>query len=183
MRAFNKCIQLRNTLDGLPIRFYLTGDNAFDLSETLLTPFDINERSDDPHKIAYNYFLSQLRIRIEQAFGLLCSKWRIFRTDIEASTGTTSQYITAAARLHNYVLNNDGSIPDDQIANAIVPLEGAPPIADAALGYLPSWPNSVPVPTEPSIRAGPETAQRRGVILGRIRDLDLRRPTPMYDEE
>jgi len=54
----------------------VVGDNAYICSETLLTPFSGVEK-EDPAKDAFNFYLSQLRIRIEQTFGLMTSKWRI----------------------------------------------------------------------------------------------------------
>ena len=60
----------------LPPRRFVVGDNAYDCSETLLTPFSGIEK-DYPSKDAFNFYLSQLRIHIEQTFGLMTGKWRI----------------------------------------------------------------------------------------------------------
>jgi len=51
-------------------------NNAYICSETLLTPLSGVDK-EDPAKDAFNFYLSQLRIRIEQIFGLMTQKWRI----------------------------------------------------------------------------------------------------------
>jgi len=53
----------------LPFRKFVIGDIAYVCSETLLTPFSGLEK-DEPAKDAFNFYLSQLRIRIEQTFGI-----------------------------------------------------------------------------------------------------------------
>ena len=54
----------------LPIRKFVIGENAYVCSETLLTPFSGREKN-DPEKDAFNFYLSQLQIHIEQTFGLM----------------------------------------------------------------------------------------------------------------
>ena len=60
----------------------MVGDNAYICSETLLTPSSGVEK-EDPAKDAFNFYLSQLRIRIEQTFGLMTQKWRILRQPLQ----------------------------------------------------------------------------------------------------
>jgi len=57
----------------MALRKFVVGDNAFVCYETLLTPF-FGVEKDDPSKDAFNFYLSQLRIRIEQTFGLITGK-------------------------------------------------------------------------------------------------------------
>jgi len=61
----------------LPPRRFVIGDNAYVCSETLLTPFSGIEKN-DPSKDAFKFYLSQLRIHIEQIFGLVTGTWRIY---------------------------------------------------------------------------------------------------------
>jgi hypothetical protein len=49
----------------------------------LLIPNSEKDKS-DINKDAFNFFLSQLKIRIEQSFGLLTKKWRVFKKNLEA---------------------------------------------------------------------------------------------------
>ena len=60
--------------------FYLVGDAAYTLSDVMLVPFVCSQR-DDPTQDTFNFFLSQLRIRIEMAFGLLQTKWCVLKKE------------------------------------------------------------------------------------------------------
>ena len=59
-------------------KMYIVGDAAYPVSEYLLTPYTGNKRSNINNDV-FNYFLSQMRIRIEMEFGYLTSKWIILR--------------------------------------------------------------------------------------------------------
>ena len=54
------------------------------------------------NKDAYNYFLSQLHIRIEMTFGSLTNKWRILRTSLSFSLKKSVGILSAFSRLHNF---------------------------------------------------------------------------------
>jgi hypothetical protein len=87
-------------LDG----FFPVADNAYTLSPTLLIPY-LGQDKRDKSKDAFNFYLSQLRIRIEQAFGLLVTKWRIFKKPFEASFWWTTLLIEACFCLHKFCIN------------------------------------------------------------------------------
>ena len=69
---------LKKKVESLPPGFHLVGDNAYVLSEHMLIPYSGSQR-DDPAKSTYNYFLSQLRIRVEQTFARFTGKFCIFK--------------------------------------------------------------------------------------------------------
>jgi hypothetical protein len=102
----------------LPVGIYLTGDNAYVNSNQLLTPFP-KPKITTQYQDSYNYHLSQLRIRIEMAFGLLVKKMRIFRAPLEVKFANVSKVIMAGCVLHNWCINarlRDGahySVRDD----------------------------------------------------------------------
>ena len=73
-QAAIECTGLPATLDTLPLGSFVVGDAAYTLSDKYITPFTGSQRL-NPTKDAYNYFLSQVWIRIEMAFGLLTTKW------------------------------------------------------------------------------------------------------------
>jgi hypothetical protein len=54
---------------------------------------------------AYNFYLSQLRIRIEMAFGLLTTKWRRLRSILNFATCKNAQIIRVCTKLHNFVIH------------------------------------------------------------------------------
>jgi hypothetical protein len=45
------------------------------LKSTLLIPYSGSDMR-YPHKDVFNFYLTQLRIKIEQAFGMMVNKWR-----------------------------------------------------------------------------------------------------------
>ena len=56
----------------------------------------------DPAKDAYNFYLSQLRIRVEMSFGRLVGKWGILQQKLCCSLKRNSDIIVACGRLHNF---------------------------------------------------------------------------------
>jgi DDE superfamily endonuclease len=56
-------------------------------------------------KDVYNFYLSQMRIRIEMAFGRLTTKWRILRSPLQTHLPKTILIVDVVCRLHNYVIN------------------------------------------------------------------------------
>ena len=92
----------------LPPRRFVIGDNAYVCSETLLTPFSGREKN-DPSKDAFNFYLSQLRIRIEQTFGLMTGRWRILRQPLQMKLRNAAKVFMCITRLHNFCIN-EGNI-------------------------------------------------------------------------
>jgi hypothetical protein len=90
----------------LPMGKYLVGDAAYQVSNVVLAPFTGSQR-DDPGKDAFNFFLSQLRIRIEMAFGLLQTKWGVLNRPLQGNLATAAKVVQTCARLHNFCLRED----------------------------------------------------------------------------
>ena len=108
----------------LPTGMYIAGDAAYQVSDSVLVPFTGSQR-DDPGKDAFNFFLSQLRIRIEMAFGLLQTKWSVLKKPLQVNLKTAAKVIETCARLHNFCLREDNTIDpsndDEAILKDIVP--------------------------------------------------------------
>ena len=107
VRAFDRCQFLKEWLASLPEGFFIGGDNAYTVTQKLVTPYRKAEFSDDTHKRTYNYYLSQLRIRIEMAFGRLTTKWRRLRSTLHFANKTNSQIIRVCTKLHNFCIRMD----------------------------------------------------------------------------
>jgi DDE superfamily endonuclease len=95
---------LPDLINNLPISFYIIGDNAYVCSEHVLTPFSGESRK-NPTKDTYNYYISQLRTRIEMAFGLLTTKWRILRSPLQLKLDNVGELFLSITRLHNFCIN------------------------------------------------------------------------------
>jgi hypothetical protein len=97
-------------VENLPPGFHIVADAAYMVSEHLLGPYHGAQRDDDANAI-FNFYLSQLRIRIEMAFGLLTTKWRILRVPLTVNVvdGTLAKIVETCAILHNFVITHDGT--------------------------------------------------------------------------
>ena len=66
--AITKTDNLMEEIRKLSLGRFLVGDAAYELTEHLLTPYTGSQWSDQG-KDAFNFYLSQVQIRIEMAFG------------------------------------------------------------------------------------------------------------------
>ena len=99
----------RKTLPGFPeaglLLHCIVADDAFPLRVDLLKPFP---RGAQGHKLAedqlvFNYRLSRARRIVENAFGILVQRWRVFDRRMYLSTPNATLVIQAATVLHNYL--------------------------------------------------------------------------------
>lgn len=87
------------------IDFHIVGDDAFPLSTKLLKPY-LHRNLDNKMKI-FNYRLSRARRVVENAFGILANRFRVFLTTILLSPDKVQSLILAACCLHNYMVSNN----------------------------------------------------------------------------
>ena len=117
--AFRKT-QLSRIIHTLPKGKFIIGNNAYVCSEHLLTPYSGDEKN-DPRKDAYNFYISQLRIRIEQAFGFMVNKWRILRAPLQVNLQNAAKIFMCIARLHNFCINEGMDVTSrDDIREPVV---------------------------------------------------------------
>ena len=160
----------RTILEAIPNFWYIVADAAYFLSNKVLTPFTGSQR-DIPENDAFNFYLSQLRIHIEMAFGRLVGKWRVLRQPLQQNSLINNiKVIMACVRLHNFVINEDMDLTIDPASlsndyHDIEPLQFGN--INNHLGYLPV--------VEPFADVG-GTSEVRNVILDYIRDKRLQRP-------
>ena len=76
IRAFNRCTDLLEWLESLPPEYYIIGDNAYPLSVRVLIPFSGADFYIEANRTC-NFFLSQMRIRIEMAFGIWSTHYQV----------------------------------------------------------------------------------------------------------
>lgn len=92
------------TVDGCsldPLPYYMVGDEIFPLKTWLMRPYPGKQLQEDG--AIYNYRHSRARRVIENAFGILVARWRLFNTPINASVENIEKYVKAALVLHNYL--------------------------------------------------------------------------------
>ena len=96
----------------------LFGDNAYLNSHYMVTPFpNVSSGSKDD----FNFFHSQLRIRVECAFGMMVFRWGILRSAIplNITISKTIALVHALAKLHNFCINEQESDPNFSGDNSI----------------------------------------------------------------
>lgn len=98
-------IAMENNSLGIPENSVIIGDDAFPLRENLLKPYSKNGLS-NTEKI-FNYRLSRARRVVENAFGILVWRFRVFSRPIELKPETTDKVIWAACSLHNWLRKTD----------------------------------------------------------------------------
>ena len=99
------CNRLRipesESVNGVDLPYVLVADEIFPLKPWLMKPFPGKEKPLE--KEIFNYRLSQCRRIIENSFGILTAKWRVFRRPIKADPQYVEMITKAAVCLHNYL--------------------------------------------------------------------------------
>ena len=90
------------------VPYVFVGDAAFPLRLNLIRPFP-GKHLTQPQSV-YNYHLSRARRVIENSFGILASRWRIFRRPIIADPENVVTYTKAAVALHNFLRTTESSV-------------------------------------------------------------------------
>ena len=80
---------------------FLLGDEVFPLKDWLMRSFPGAEATEE-EKI-YNYRHSRACRRIENTFGILSQRWRIFLRPIKTSVKSVENYTLACLAIHNYL--------------------------------------------------------------------------------
>ena len=99
----------------------------------------------DMEQRIFNYRLSRARRTIENAFGILCARSRIFYTSIRAKVENVENFVLACLSLHNYLRLTDnasyypsgftdsyddtGNLQEGKWRTLAVGNEGMPPIS------------------------------------------------------
>lgn len=92
---------VRNSQRRLPYVF--VSDDAFPLRPDMMKPFRQAELTSTDKKI-YNYRVSRARRIVENAFGILASRFRIFHTAINLHPNKIESVVMACCALHNYLI-------------------------------------------------------------------------------
>jgi hypothetical protein len=159
-----KEVDLYELIEKLPVGFCVIGDCAYSPTEHLVPIYGGVLRL-RPIYDNFNYYASQLRIRIEMAFGLMQMKWGILNHPIGVKLDNIKWMIVAIARLHNFVINEREAHHDD---------------APSGISYLPTVPmdeNGDPIILEPLSEEFPTWSQLREEMAKRVQNLGLERPS------
>ena len=97
------------------IKPYLVGESAYPLASWLQKPFP--EATKDPEEIAFNKALSNARVAVECAFGMLKNHWCILGKRLDSKISFGNKIAVACAVLHNFCLSNQEDWNDDDDDN------------------------------------------------------------------
>jgi hypothetical protein len=153
--------------------FIMLGDNAYMVDFHLLTPFDKLHLGNDSRRDAFNFFLSQLRIRIEMTFGLLVNKWGVLQKPIAVEFSQVRHVVHACIQLHNFCIDErlaaDPSYSvDDEVDNFVASSN----VANDDFYYCETVDGDV---LPKSIRAS-VGEMSRSILVDKIANLNLKRP-------
>ena len=99
------CKLSENNEHSLP--YFLLGDQIFPLKKWLMRPYQGKNASGEER--IYNYQHSRARGCIENAFGILTARCRIFHMPIRAAVENVENYTLACLFLHNYLRLTDNA--------------------------------------------------------------------------
>lgn len=98
---------LPGTTNDVP--YVIVGDEAFPLKTYLLRPYP-GKQLDCNEKRVYNYRLCRARRVVENAFGLLSQKFRIYNRRMQAKPENADVIILTTCVLHNFIKKYDGKL-------------------------------------------------------------------------
>ena len=94
-----KC--LPGTNDKMP--FVMVGDEAFPLKNYLLRPYPGSQVEKEEAKATFNYRLSRARRVVENAFGILAQRFRVYRRVLKSQPKYADKIILSTCILHNFL--------------------------------------------------------------------------------
>lgn len=94
------------------VPYFLVGDSAFPLKVYLMKPYSGEFLPGE--QIIFNYRLTRARRVVENAFGIMSARWRIYRRPINACQTTVNAIVKATVCLHNWLLQEDTNMQPEQ---------------------------------------------------------------------
>lgn len=103
------------------VSYCIIGDDAFALNHNLMKPYPRSANLSAKQKI-FNYRLCRARRVVENAFGILCSRFRIFTRPMDTNLKTVETIIICCCALHNFLrpelfVNSENKTMSDLLPN------------------------------------------------------------------
>lgn len=87
------------------LRYTFVADEAIPLYENIMWPYPKISIADNFQNKVFSYKLSRARSTVECTFGILASRFRVFRRPFESKIESVDNVVKAACVLHNYLRN------------------------------------------------------------------------------
>lgn len=84
--------------------YVFVADDAFSMKSYMVKPYP-DKSNGDKTKVICNYRISRARRVIENAFGILATRFRIFRRPIASNVESTCNIVKATLVLHNFLMS------------------------------------------------------------------------------
>lgn len=141
----------------LPEAHVFVADDAFGMKNNVLKPYAKASKLNDAQR-EFNYRLSRARRVVENAFGILAARFRIYQTPIQLSIENTDSVVRATISLHNWLRRTSpnyytpvGSLDAENIETGEVELG--------------DWRNDVDLPDDSHIRFGSNNHSKPSSLL------------------
>ncbi|XP_072400203.1 uncharacterized protein [Diabrotica undecimpunctata] len=103
--------------------YVIIGDSAFPLKTNLMRPYPEPQANNDSKKRIFNYRLCRSRRVVENAFGILAQKFRIYIRKLNSKPGNVENIILTTCILYNF-LREDAVLQPGDSNELFVPQEG-----------------------------------------------------------
>ncbi|KAM4033986.1 uncharacterized protein ACNLHF_020696 [Anomaloglossus baeobatrachus] len=87
------------------LNFVFVGDEAFPLHPNLIKPFPQQNLTEE--RLIFNYRLSRARWVVENAFGIMANRFRVFHAPINLKLESIDSVVLACCVLHNFLRRRD----------------------------------------------------------------------------
>ena len=84
------------------VPYVFLGDDAFPLKTYFMKPYPFRNQSDQER--TFSYRLSRARRTVENAFGILANRFRVFLSPINLHPSKVEKIVLASTALHNFLL-------------------------------------------------------------------------------
>ncbi|KAM4049198.1 uncharacterized protein ACNLHF_007157 [Anomaloglossus baeobatrachus] len=89
------------------LNFVILADEAFPLHKNMLNPYPLANLNQT--RRIFNYRLSRARLVVENAFGIMASRFRIFYSPINMKLSSIDSVVLACCILHNFLRKKDAT--------------------------------------------------------------------------
>jgi DDE superfamily endonuclease len=170
-REAYKQTSVEKLLSNIPPQYVIIGDAAYQPTERVIPLYyGVSRKEEDCDN--FNFFGSQLRIRIEMSFGLMQMKWAVLQKPLRIKMKNIKYVMMAIARLHNFCI-------DERLQNGIIDVDVEDETIDTNKNPRPSLSDTDPqaIDQKTMSRMLPGVSLMRDQMASRVKELKLQRPT------